>query len=109
MGSLIDHTSQKRIRVEVTLEWSIMKIKSYEKLEELKLYNVTILDENFTCPYCPKKTKQGYLSRDLLRHASEIGNCKKNGKRKGKSSSSGKILGNRLTWCRQSIKTCERR
>lgn len=48
------------------------KDKSYEKLKSGK-YNVKISEENFICPYCPKKRKRDFLYKDLLQHASGVG------------------------------------
>ncbi|XVE99578.1 hypothetical protein REPUB_Repub03eG0211500 [Reevesia pubescens] len=47
--------------------------KSYEKLKNGKL-NIKVSDEKYTCPYCPKKKKGDYFLKDLLQHASGVGN-----------------------------------
>ncbi|XP_022765144.1 protein INVOLVED IN DE NOVO 2 isoform X2 [Durio zibethinus] len=47
--------------------------KSYEKLKNGK-YNIKVSEEKYTCPYCPKRKKQDYLYKDLLQHASGVGN-----------------------------------
>ncbi|TYJ31190.1 hypothetical protein E1A91_A06G181800v1 [Gossypium mustelinum] len=47
--------------------------KSYEKLKNGK-YTVMVSDETYTCPYCPKSNKQKYRYKDLLQHASGVGN-----------------------------------
>ncbi|KAK8629673.1 hypothetical protein V6N13_078506 [Hibiscus sabdariffa] len=47
--------------------------KSYEKLKKGK-YPVIVSDETYTCPYCPQKNKQTYRYKDLLQHASGVGN-----------------------------------
>ncbi|KAK7372379.1 hypothetical protein VNO80_05757 [Phaseolus coccineus] len=43
--------------------------------KELKKGNhiVQTSEENFSCPYCPKKRKQDYVYRELLDHASGVG------------------------------------
>ncbi|KAH9766718.1 protein involved in de novo 2 [Citrus sinensis] len=51
--------------------------KSYKKLKSGN-HSVKISDEAFTCPYCPKKRKQEYLYKDLLQHASGVGNSTSN-------------------------------
>ncbi|KAJ1396787.1 Zinc finger-XS domain [Sesbania bispinosa] len=53
------------------------EISEYEEkcYEELKSgnQNVKISDETFTCPYCPKKRKRDYFYKELLQHASGVG------------------------------------
>ncbi|KAL4369416.1 hypothetical protein GQ457_05G032230 [Hibiscus cannabinus] len=49
------------------------EVKFYEKLKNGK-YTVMVSDETYTCPYCPKKNKQDYRYKDLLQHASGVGN-----------------------------------
>ncbi|MED6167609.1 hypothetical protein PIB30_004420 [Stylosanthes scabra] len=46
--------------------------RSYEQLK-MGNHNVKISDETFTCPYCPKKRKRDYAYRELLEHASGVG------------------------------------
>ncbi|KAL2333251.1 hypothetical protein Fmac_014464 [Flemingia macrophylla] len=46
--------------------------KSYEELKNGS-QNVKNSDETFTCPYCPKKRKRDYLYKELLQHASGVG------------------------------------
>ncbi|CAK8566606.1 unnamed protein product [Lathyrus sativus] len=46
--------------------------KCYEELKNGS-QNVKALDEKFTCPYCPKKRKRDYLYKELLQHASGVG------------------------------------
>ncbi|TKY58524.1 hypothetical protein E2542_SST15587 [Spatholobus suberectus] len=46
--------------------------KSYGKLKNGS-QNVKNSDETFTCPYCPKKRKRDYLYKELLQHASGVG------------------------------------
>ncbi|XP_029129696.1 protein INVOLVED IN DE NOVO 2 isoform X2 [Cajanus cajan] len=46
--------------------------KAYEELKNGS-QNVKTSDETFTCPYCPKKRKRDYLYRDLVQHASGVG------------------------------------
>ncbi|RDY13496.1 Protein INVOLVED IN DE NOVO 2, partial [Mucuna pruriens] len=46
--------------------------KSYEELKKGS-HNVKTSDETFTCPYCPKKRKRDYVYRELLEHASGVG------------------------------------
>ncbi|XP_015931501.1 protein INVOLVED IN DE NOVO 2 isoform X1 [Arachis duranensis] len=45
---------------------------SYEQLK-MGNHNVKTSDETFTCPYCPKKRKRDYVYRELLEHASGVG------------------------------------
>ncbi|KAK6270762.1 PREDICTED: protein INVOLVED IN DE NOVO 2 [Theobroma cacao] len=47
--------------------------KSYEKLKNGK-HNIKVSEETYTCPYCPKKKKRDYLYKELLQHASGVGN-----------------------------------
>lgn len=47
--------------------------KTYEKLKNGN-HNVKNSNETFTCPYCPKKKKRDYLYKELLQHASGVGN-----------------------------------
>lgn len=53
------------------------EIGEYEEkcYEELKTgsQNVKTSDAKFTCPYCPKKRKRDYLYKELLQHASGVG------------------------------------
>ncbi|ESW35402.1 hypothetical protein PHAVU_001G232400 [Phaseolus vulgaris] len=46
--------------------------KSYEELKSGS-QNLKTPDETFTCPYCPKKRKRDYLYKELLQHASGVG------------------------------------
>ncbi|XP_027329328.1 protein INVOLVED IN DE NOVO 2-like [Abrus precatorius] len=46
--------------------------KFYNELRKGSLI-VQISDETFSCPYCPKKRKQDYFYRELLEHASGVG------------------------------------
>ncbi|KAG4989707.1 hypothetical protein AAZX31_11G223800 [Glycine max] len=46
--------------------------KSYEELKSGS-QDVKTSDETFTCPYCPKKRKRDYLYKELLQHASGVG------------------------------------
>ncbi|KAL2334210.1 hypothetical protein Fmac_015423 [Flemingia macrophylla] len=48
------------------------EVKAYEELKN-GTQNVKTSDETFTCPYCPKKRKRNYLYKDLLQHASGVG------------------------------------
>lgn len=47
--------------------------KTYEKLKNGN-HNVKNSNETFSCPYCPKKKKRDYLYKELLQHASGVGN-----------------------------------
>uniref|UniRef100_A0A2N9GVG9 Factor of DNA methylation 1-5/IDN2 domain-containing protein n=1 Tax=Fagus sylvatica TaxID=28930 RepID=A0A2N9GVG9_FAGSY len=47
--------------------------KTYEALKNGN-HHVKNSDETFTCPYCPKKKKRDYLYKELLQHASGVGN-----------------------------------
>ncbi|XP_045787117.1 protein INVOLVED IN DE NOVO 2-like [Trifolium pratense] len=46
--------------------------KCYEELKNGS-QNVKTSDEKFTCPYCPKKRKRDYMYKELLQHASGVG------------------------------------
>ncbi|KAK7386547.1 hypothetical protein VNO78_26863 [Psophocarpus tetragonolobus] len=46
--------------------------KSYKELKNGS-QNVKTSNETFTCPYCPKKRKRDYLYKELLQHASGVG------------------------------------
>ncbi|XP_061370207.1 protein INVOLVED IN DE NOVO 2 [Gastrolobium bilobum] len=46
--------------------------KCYEELKNGS-QNVKTSDETFTCPYCPKKRKRDYLLKEILQHASGVG------------------------------------
>ncbi|XP_058787482.1 protein INVOLVED IN DE NOVO 2-like [Vicia villosa] len=46
--------------------------KCYEELKNGS-QSVKTSDEKFTCPYCPKKRKRDYLYKELLQHASGVG------------------------------------
>ena len=47
--------------------------KSYEKLKNGN-HTIKVSEETYTCPYCPKKKKRNYLYKELLQHASGVGN-----------------------------------
>ncbi|XVE69201.1 hypothetical protein DITRI_Ditri09bG0132600 [Diplodiscus trichospermus] len=47
--------------------------KYYEKLKNGN-HTVKVSEETYTCPYCPKKKKKNYLYKELLQHASGVGN-----------------------------------
>ncbi|MED6158272.1 hypothetical protein PIB30_031230 [Stylosanthes scabra] len=47
--------------------------RSYQQLKKMGNHNVKTSDETFTCPYCPKKRKRDYAYRELLEHASGVG------------------------------------
>ncbi|XWS74963.1 hypothetical protein CRYUN_Cryun01aG0043900 [Craigia yunnanensis] len=47
--------------------------KSYDKLKNGK-HTIKVSEETYTCPYCPKKKKRNYLYKELLQHASSVGN-----------------------------------
>ncbi|KAK9683312.1 hypothetical protein RND81_10G131200 [Saponaria officinalis] len=48
--------------------------KTYEELKKGE-HEVKVSEDKFTCPYCPKKRKRDYLYKELLQHASGIGNA----------------------------------
>ncbi|GKV28432.1 hypothetical protein SLEP1_g37491 [Rubroshorea leprosula] len=65
-------------------EMEVYEAKSYEKLKKGS-HRVKISEQAYTCPYCPKKKKQDYQYRELLQHASGVGNSnseKRNAKEK---------------------------
>ncbi|KAF7824082.1 protein INVOLVED IN DE NOVO 2 [Senna tora] len=51
--------------------------KSYEDLKNGSR-SVKNPDESFNCPYCPKKRKRDYLYKELLQHASGVGQSSSN-------------------------------
>lgn len=51
--------------------------KSYDELKNGKRI-VKLSHETFTCPYCTKKRKRDFLYKDLLQHASGVGNSPSN-------------------------------
>ncbi|CAJ1941947.1 unnamed protein product [Sphenostylis stenocarpa] len=63
-------------------EISEYRDKTYEELKN-GVQNVKTSNETFTCPYCPKKRKQDYLCKELLQHASGVGQSSSN-KRKAR-------------------------
>ncbi|KAJ0047092.1 hypothetical protein Pint_06326 [Pistacia integerrima] len=71
MGSSMDHSSEEDSDISES-EMVEYKDKSYEKLKSGNC-NVKISEENFICPYCPKKRKRDFLYKDLLQHASGVG------------------------------------
>ncbi|XP_065870558.1 protein INVOLVED IN DE NOVO 2-like [Euphorbia lathyris] len=72
MGSTMDHCSDGDTYMSDS-EMNEIAAQSYEELKKGN-HPVKISDETFTCPYCPKKKKQDYLYKDLLQHASGVGN-----------------------------------
>ncbi|XP_015956518.1 protein INVOLVED IN DE NOVO 2 [Arachis duranensis] len=46
--------------------------KFYEELQN-GTHDVKTSDETYTCPFCPKKRKRDYLYKELLQHASGVG------------------------------------
>ncbi|XP_022988349.1 protein INVOLVED IN DE NOVO 2-like [Cucurbita maxima] len=51
--------------------------KSYQELKNGKRI-VKLSHETFTCPYCSRKRKRDFLYKDLLQHASGVGNSPSN-------------------------------
>ncbi|XP_047316231.1 protein INVOLVED IN DE NOVO 2 [Impatiens glandulifera] len=49
------------------------QVKTYEELNN-GIKRVRTSNDAFTCPYCPKKRKGDYQYKELLQHASGIGN-----------------------------------
>lgn len=76
MGSSMDHSSEEDSDISES-EMTEYGEKSYEKLKSGN-HNVKISEDAFTCPYCPKKRKQDYLYKDILQHASGVGNSTSN-------------------------------
>ncbi|KAH9624199.1 hypothetical protein KSS87_008276 [Heliosperma pusillum] len=54
--------------------------QTYEELKKGER-ELKVSEEKFTCPYCPKKRKRDYLYKELLQHASGIGNANSNKRR----------------------------
>ncbi|XP_059666280.1 protein INVOLVED IN DE NOVO 2-like [Cornus florida] len=71
MGSYTDHSSGEDTDISES-EIEEYEIKSYEELKSGS-NNVKTSDKTFTCPYCPKKGKQDYPYKELLQHASGVG------------------------------------
>lgn len=53
------------------IHWSYVDI-FYKELKKGSC-NVRTSDETFICPYCPKKINRDYVYRELLEHASGVG------------------------------------
>lgn len=70
MGSSVP-TSEDSYESDTEMDESVEE--AYKELKSGK-HHVKLLDGTFTCPYCQKKKKQNYLYRDLLQHASGVGN-----------------------------------
>ena len=68
----MDHCSTKDINTSASQISGWYVDKSYEELK-MGNHNVKTSDETFTCPYCPKKRKRDYVYRELLEHASGVG------------------------------------
>lgn len=77
----MDHTSEEDEDLSDT-EMNEYKENSYEELKNGN-HQVKISNETFACPYCPNKRKQDYLFKELLQHASAVGNSTSE-KRSGK-------------------------
>ncbi|KAE9591290.1 putative XS domain-containing protein [Lupinus albus] len=67
----MDHSSDEDTDISES-EISDYEDKSYEKLKNGSQC-VKTSDETFTCPYCPKKRKRDYMYKELLQHASGVG------------------------------------
>ncbi|KAE9594387.1 hypothetical protein Lal_00001398 [Lupinus albus] len=67
----MDHSSDEDTDISES-EISDYEDKSYEKLKNGS-HCVKTSDETFTCPYCPKKRKRDYMYKELLQHASGVG------------------------------------
>lgn len=72
----MDHSSDEDTDISES-EISEYEDKSYEKLKNGS-HNVKISDESFICPYCPKKRKRDYFYKELLQHASGVGQSSSN-------------------------------
>lgn len=68
----MDHTSEEDGDLSDS-EMDEYKENSYEELKNGN-HQVKISDETFACPCCPNKRKQDYLFKELLQHASDVGN-----------------------------------
>ncbi|XP_021910273.1 protein INVOLVED IN DE NOVO 2-like [Carica papaya] len=83
MGSIMDDDSMEDSDISES-EMDEYEEKSYEELKSGN-HQVKIANDTFTCPYCPKKKKRDYLYKELLQHASGVGNStsdKRNAKEK---------------------------
>lgn len=67
----MDHNSDEDTDISDS-EISEYEEKCYEELKNGS-QNVKTSEETFTCPYCPKKRKRDYLYKELLQHASGVG------------------------------------
>ncbi|XP_021749571.1 protein INVOLVED IN DE NOVO 2-like [Chenopodium quinoa] len=54
--------------------------KTFEELKKGSS-KLKVSEEKYTCPYCPGKRKRDFLYKELLQHASGIGNASSNKKR----------------------------
>ncbi|KAK7285223.1 hypothetical protein RJT34_19986 [Clitoria ternatea] len=70
-GTLMAHSSEEDTDISDS-EITEYEDKSYEELKNGSR-DVKISNETFTCPYCPKKRKRDYLYKELLQHASGVG------------------------------------
>ncbi|OIV95626.1 hypothetical protein TanjilG_23857 [Lupinus angustifolius] len=67
----MDHSSEEDTDISES-EISDYEDQSYEKLKNGS-HCVKTSDKTFTCPYCPKKRKRDYMYKELLQHASGVG------------------------------------
>ncbi|KAK7290181.1 hypothetical protein RIF29_04412 [Crotalaria pallida] len=70
-GTVMDHSSDEDTDISES-EISEYEDKSYEKLKSGS-HCVKVSPETFTCPYCPKKRKRDFMFKELLQHASGVG------------------------------------
>ncbi|CAA0836768.1 Protein INVOLVED IN DE NOVO 2 [Striga hermonthica] len=98
MGSSVDHSSGDDTDVSDSETEEYVE-KAHEELRNGK-HQVKISDQAYTCPYCTKKKKRDFQYKELLHHASSIGNCssqKRNARDKANHIALAKYLENEMT------------
>jgi len=76
-GTVMSHSSSDEEDADISeSEISEYEEKTYEELKNgVQIVKTSNENENgtFICPYCPRKRKQDYLYKELLQHASAVG------------------------------------
>ncbi|KAH6787150.1 XH/XS domain-containing protein [Perilla frutescens var. hirtella] len=73
MGTSVEDNTRKKTDGSCSTAKTYVK-KMYEALKNGK-YQVMLSNQAYTCPYCPDKKKGYFKYKDLLQHATSIGNC----------------------------------
>ncbi|XP_057978958.1 protein INVOLVED IN DE NOVO 2 [Malania oleifera] len=76
MGSSPNHSSEEDTDVSES-EMDEYEDKSYKELKN-GTHNVKVSEDAFTCPFCPNKRKRDFLYKELIQHATGVGNCTSN-------------------------------